>query len=497
MELILSVKHQKTTAFILGALASLGFAPFFVVPLVFICFVSIWLIADTINSYKKAALLGYVYGVGFFSAGFYWIGNALLIDVARFGFLYPITLLALGAFFGLFMILPFVFWHYFVRKNICFKIGAFAIVFVLMEYLRSFLLTGFPWNMLGTVLAFDARFIQLASVGGTYLLSLIVLILAGSIYACAKGFLKSGLFVFCVVSAFVVAFGFYRISTYQAQPSNIKIRVVQPSIKQSMKWDENELEKNLDTYIKMSQTKGLNNVQFVVWSETASAFDPRKSHYIQNKIKQAVPKNGYLVTGLIRYDDEMQKAYNSVSVINDQGNTVAFYDKYHLVPFGEYLPFSQFLPEWMSPIARVLSDLSSGEKLKNIDLNGVFKFGVLICYEIIFPDEVVNRNDKPMFLFVLSNDAWYGQSSGPYQHLVSAQMRAVEEGITIIRGAGNGVSALIDPMGRVVSSLELNQKGVFDVELAQNSTVETIYSKIKSVYIQGLLLVFLFVLFLL
>ena len=106
---------------------------------------------------------------------------------------------------------------------------------------------------------------------------------------------------------------------------------------------------------------------------------------------------------------------------------------------------------------------------------------------------MVNRNDKPMFLFVLSNDAWYGQSSGPYQHLVSAQMRAVEEGITIIRGAGNGVSALIDPMGRVVSSLALNQKGVLDVELAQNSTVETIYSKIKSVYIQGLLLVFLFV----
>ena len=130
----------------------------------------------------------------------------------------------------------------------------------------------------------------------------------------------------------------------------------------------------------------------------------------------------------------------------------------------------------MRPIANLFSDLSAGEKLKNIDVNGVFKFGALICYEIIFPDEVVNRKDKPSFLVVISNDAWYGNSFGPYQHLASAQLRAVEEGVTIVRSAGSGISALISPMGEIIDSLDLNKKGILDVFLPRYAKVPTIYA---------------------
>ena len=163
-------------------------------------------------------------------------------------------------------------------------------------------------------------------------------------------------------------------------------------------------------------------------------------------------------------------------MLDDKGNTVAFYDKNHLVPFGEYLPLRQFLPDWVRPIANQMADFASGEKYKILDVKGLPKFGVLICYEVIFPDKVLNRNEKPQFLIVLSNDGWYGKSSGPYQHFVSAKMRAVEEGITIIRSANNGISALIDPLGRTLKSLDMNERGILDIDLPQNLSIQTIYS---------------------
>jgi len=326
---------------------------------------------------------------------------------------------------------------------------------------------------------------------GAYGLSFVALVLAGAIYAFCKGLKKSGVVVFCAVSVFLIVFGLVRLEKYDNAPSDVKIRLVQPSIEQSVKWDEDALTDNFLEHIKMSHAQTLNGVQFVVWSETASPFDPRWSTFVRAQIKQAVPEGGYLLFGLIRYDEESNKAYNSMSVIDEDGQTVAFYDKHHLVPFGEYVPLRRFLPNFVRPIANVFSDLSVGEKLKNIDVNGVFKFGALICYEIIFPDEVVNRNDKPSFLVVISNDAWYGKSFGPYQHLASAQLRAVEEGVTIVRSAGSGISALIGPMGEIIDSLGLNKKGTLDVFLPRHAKVPTLYALLGGKCVQLIMLVVL------
>ena len=494
MALTIGMKHQKTAVFAAGALASLAFAPVFALPLFWASMVFVWLLCDNVKTYRRAATICYLFGFGFFMCGFYWIANALLVDAKTFGALYPVALFSLGGFFGIFMIVPFLLWHFFKNDGVWIKVLAFSASFVLMEYIRSFLLTGFAWNMLGTMFAFSALTIQFASVFGVYGLSFVALVLAGAVYAFCKGLKKSGMAVFCGISTFLVVFGFVRLEKYDNAPSDVKIRLVQPSIAQSMKWDEDTLTDNLMEHIKMSRAQPLNGVQFVVWSETASPFDPRRSAFVRAQIRQAVPEGGYLLFGLIRYDEESKKAYNSMSVIDEDGETVGFYDKHHLVPFGEYVPLRRFLPNFVRPIANLFSDLSAGEKLKNISLNCVFKFGALICYEIIFPDEVVNRKDKPSFLVVISNDAWYGKSFGPYQHLVSAKLRAVEEGVTIVRSAGSGVSALIGPTGEVIDSLGLNEKGILDVFLPFNPQVPTIYAVLGGKCVQLIMLAVLFAL---
>ena len=471
------IKHQKTALFIAGILASFGFAPVYAVPVFALFLLFALLICDEAQDLKQAAKIGYVFGFGFFCGGFYWIANALLVDFVTFGWLYPFALVAPGAFFALFLILPFMVWHFLKNTTPWCKILSFASIIVLMEYVRCFLLTGFAWNMIGTMFGFSDILLQSASIVGTYGLSFLMTIMVLCLYAGIQKKYISAVAVFLLISALMTAFGMYRLKN-DDKPSDIAVRIVQPSIAQTLKWDQESLEDNLMDYINLSRKDGAENVRFVLWGETATAFNPADSAYYQMLIKKAVPKNGYLMTGLLRYDEQNDALYNSMSVIDDEGQTVAFYDKNHLVPFGEYIPFRKFLPSWVSPIANQMADFAQGEKYKTIELTGLPKFGALICYEVIFPDEVINRRDKPQFLIVLSNDGWYGKSFGPYQHLLAAKMRAIEEGVTIVRAANNGISAVINPFGQIKTFLGLNERGVLDVNLPQKLSVSTIYAHI-------------------
>ena len=485
---VADIKHQKTMLFLLGVLGAFGFAPVYAWPLFVFSLTVAFLAADEAENLKQAAIRGYVFGFGFFGAGFYWIGNALLIDILSFGWLYPIVLSASGAFFGLFWVVPFVFWRYLDKNRPWAKVLGFASVFVLCEYLRSFLLTGFPWNMLGSMFGFSLILLQTASVFGVYGLSFLVLLITGAVYAFIQKRKKSACFVIGVVLALMTGFGFWRLKNIETTDSQIKVRLVQPSIAQSLKWDRAALEDNLNTYIQMSRQDGLKDVNLVVWGETATIFNPEESIYYRNLIRQAVPENGYLATGLLRYDEKNGALYNSFSVIDRFGQTVAFYDKNHLVPFGEYIPFRKYLPSWVRPVANQIADFSRGEKFKVLSVNGLPPFGALICYEVIFPDEIINRQNKPAFIVLVSNDGWYGQSFGPYQHFEAARMRAVEEGITIIRSANNGISAVISPIGAVKGRIGLNVKGIQDAYLPKKTGVETIYGRIGGKGVQCLML---------
>lgn len=162
-------------------------------------------------------------------------------------------------------------------------------------------------------------------------------------------------------------------------------------------------------------------------------------------------------------------------IINKQGEIENYYDKAHLVPFGEYIPLRRFLPEWIKPLTNTVANFEAGPGPRTITLGSYPPFGVLICYEIIFPAEITNSNQRPEWLINLTNDAWYGDSAGPRQHLIATRLRAAEEGLSIVRVANSGISAAIDPLGRIIGQIPLNQSQILDVSLPSKLSTKTIY----------------------
>ena len=247
-----------------------------------------------------------------------------------------------------------------------------------------------------------------------------------------------------------------------------------------MKWDKASLENNFLEYIRLSKSQPLDNIDFVIWGETATPYPLDIETQYRELITEAIPPKGYLITGLVRYEFENSYNYhplNSMFILNKQGEIIDFYDKSHLVPFGEYIPLRRFLPDWIRPVTQTISDFKPGKPHKLFHLKNYPTFGALICYEIIFPAQIIDRSNKPQFLVNLTNDGWYGDSAGPHQHLVSTQLRAIEEGITIIRVANTGISTVISPFGKFSPKLQLNQKGILDVSLPQKLSTDTLYGK--------------------
>lgn len=475
------LQYKKTLALLLGAISVCSLPPYYVFPILFFSLSSLLLLLIKTDKPKTAFAIGYWFGFGFFAVGLSWVGNALLIDAKAFGWLYPITLAAAGGFFGLFIAVPAYFSFFF--KNAYAKFFAFSAFWVLSEWIRSFILTGFPWNLLGSVLAFSPQTIQSASVIGTYGLSLLVLMICMSpalaFYYRTKTSLALSSAVTVGFAALICVYGSIRLQHYpEEQNSGYTVRIVQPSIPQSMKWDYASLNDNFNDYIRLSKSEGLDKADFVIWGETASPFALDMEPGYRSLITEAVPENGYLITGLVRYEFDSYNNYqplNSMFIINKAGEIVDFYDKSHLVPFGEYIPLRKYLPSWVRPITNTIANFKAGEGPKTFKLGTYPPFGALICYEVIFPAQVVNKQKKPDFIVNLTNDGWYGISAGPYQHLVTAQLRAVEEGVTVIRAANSGISAVISKTGNIIASLPLNYSGILDTQLPKHLKTTTVY----------------------
>jgi len=430
-------------------------------------------------------MCGYCFGFGFFACGLFWINNALLLDLPRLGWLIPLSFMGSGLFFGLFVAIPALFCYH---KNIYAQILAFAAWWVLFEWIRSFIFTGFPWNLLGSVLAFEPAGLQLASVIGTYGLSLLVIILCSLPAALftdtnKKRSIIANLALLPFLAVLIWGYGFYRIHSLAPEsPSELQIRIVQPAIPQQMKWQEEALFENLQTYIRLSQENLPANTKLIIWGETATPFPISVEPHYLDYLTQAVPPSGYLITGLFDYavkEDEW-KPLNAMATIDTNAKVAAYYKKSHLVPFGEYIPFRKWFPKSLRPVTNVISDFGSGNGVETIHLPEIPPFGISICYEIIFPAEIVNQNDRPQWLINLTNDGWYGLSAGPYQHLTAARLRAVEEGLTIVRAANSGISALISKTGAILNKLDLQQSGQLDFYLPQVPAIHTVYGKYQN-----------------
>ena len=492
-------KHKNMWCFFLGSMAVCALPPFYIFPLLVVALSFFMTFLQRAESKKSAFALGYAFGFGFFSAGLSWIINAVMIEPEETGWLAPVIYLASGAFFGLFCAFPALFSFKF--KNIYAKIIVFAASWTIFEWIRSFFLTGFPWNLLGTSLAFSNELIQFASVCGTYGLSFLVVLFCCMPVALKKN-LKSFLIVALVMSAIAVgifSFGYYRLGKADKEPTEYKVRIVQPSIPQRLKWSRDSVAQNFAKYVEMSAQEGKDSVDFVVWGETASPYNPKVLPEYVGEFMKAVPQDGYLLFGVLDYEllqgDYLHK--NSMLAMNSSGEVVDSYDKMHLVPFGEYIPFRKYLPDAIRPVTNIIGEFKAGEEHKVIKLSdNKPAFGALICYEIIFPAEITDAQNRPEWIALLTNDGWYGMSMGPYQHFVAARMRAAEEGLPIIRSANSGISGIIDSYGRTVQKLDLYEDNILDGYIPK-AIAPTIYSQFSNILVLVICLVLMLVILLL
>lgn len=462
-------RFYKLSALAAGALSVLVFAPYFQVWVGVITFSILFYLLSQAKKVRQALAIGYWFGFAHFALGFAWVGNALLIEPERFGWLYPITLIAAGGFFGLFVLLPS--YMSFKGQDVWSKWLLFISGWVITEWLRSFILTGFPWNLLGYSLAFNLEIIQSAALGGTYLTSLIAIAVytLGGVYLAQRD--KKMLTVVALLGLIIVGgvffWGSYRLSKTEIKPMDKVVRIVQPSIPQTMKWSKTEAENNFAQYMDMSFEGSEKNPDLIVWGETASPFmlDRDEGHLKQLSVK--LQPNSILLAGMVsyQYNGGAYRPHNSMIMINDKGNILGFYHKSHLVPFGEYIPLRKYLPQFVQPVANAIGEFGHGNGPETFGLENGLKIGAAICYEIIFPHQIVDEKHRPDVLVNLTNDGWYGNSAGPYQHWVATKFRAIEEGISVIRAANNGISGVIDPLGREKGVLGLNAKQISDVIL--------------------------------
>jgi apolipoprotein N-acyltransferase len=473
--------RRALMAFLAGALAVLAQAPF---DLFAVCFVSfpilVWLLdgatgepsAGVLRRVAPAFAAGWWFGFGYFIAGLWWVGNALLVDAENFAWALPLAVVALPAalaiFYGLAAAVARCFWSDDIGR-----IFALAFAFGLAEWLRTTLFTGFPWNAIGYA-AMPAPFLmQSASLVGVLGMNVLaVFVFALPALLAARRHLRLGLLLGALLVALHAGFGFYKLSRQEPSgDSRLAMRIVQPSIEQNQKWDAAVGDRIFATYLSLSSSpvrEGKESPELVLWPETALPFLLTERPDALAAIGDMLQEGQILLAGAVRAEGpprgENARYYNSIVAINDRGELIGALDKVHLVPFGEYVPFESLLSRLgIEKIVALPGGFSAGAQQRPITLPGGLRIFGLICYEVIFPGNAGLSADSVDLIVNVTNDAWFGDTPGPYQHFRQAQIRAAETGLPLIRAANNGISGAIDSSGRVVDALALNSVAALDV----------------------------------
>lgn len=484
---------RRLVALAAGAFSALALAPIYAAPILFLTLPVLVLLIDGavvagprgIRRLRPAAVTGWWFGFGYFFAGLYWVGIAFFAEGrSELVPLMPFAIAGLAAGLALFTALGTLIARLLWSDSPT-RIFALAVGLGASEWLRGHVLTGFPWNLLGQAVAFTDVTAQGASVVGIYGLTFagIAVFAAPALLADERGrrpwlrWLTVALVT--ILTAADIGWGVYRLSgaapVGQAVLADARIRIVQPNIDQAAKWSPEKKQDALDRLTTLSdrktdpQTLGAISFSEIVWPETALPFFLTEEPEALARIADLLSPGTILLTGAPRVEpaddlgDGGRRYYNSLFAIDDTGAIRAAYDKVHLVPFGEYMPFSAVLRRLgIGELFRGIGGFSPGPRRNLIALAGHPSFSVLICYEAIFSGEVLPESGRPDYLVNITNDGWFGHSSGPHQHLDATRMRAIEEGLPVVRAANTGISAIIDAYGRTVASLPLGEEGVLD-----------------------------------
>lgn len=442
--------YRNLTLVALGAIAGLGQAPWDAWWATIASFALLLAFFQSVPGNKRAFATGWVYGFGYFATTLHWIVEPFLIDMAATGWMAPFALILMASGAALF-------WGVAAWLASWLGTGAFGLVMtiVLAEITRSLILTGFPWALVGHIWI-ATPVAQIASVVGPHGLTLIALGLAWSLAALAqrKWWAIAGPLV-------VTAVWFFGMIGPAPTYDGPVVRLVQPNVPQADKWDP---EKRVFYFNQMIEMTGAApRPDLIVWPETAV---PTLMDYAQptldeiSEAAQGVP----LITGINRSNG--RRYHNSFVVLGQGGVVDRIYDKAHLAPFGEYIPGGEWLLKFgINGLAASQGRaFTPGGVQPLVDLPGIGAARALICYEGIFAEEIGTR-DRPRVMILITNDAWFGQGAGPRQHLAQAQLRAIEQGLPMVRVANTGISAMIDGKGRITDRIPLGVRDARDVPL--------------------------------
>jgi apolipoprotein N-acyltransferase len=442
-------------AAVLGAIAGLGFAPLNLVP-AFALGISglVWLGAEA-PSRRTAFAVGWWWGLGHFAVNSYWIAESFLIDAQRFGWMIPPVLGGLAAYLALYPALATLAFRALPRPLSIAGIGAFAAFWTIAEWLRGHVLTGYPWDLAAYIWSGSDVMMQSAALWGSWGLGFVT-IFALSLPALfvlmnLRVARDAAIGVAVVITALYLG-GAWRLSnaapmSIEAGAAAARVRIVQPNIAQTMKIDSGSRLQQIQTLMGLTlETPDFDKVRAVIWPESAVNYLLDRDPELRGFVAQAAPPGGVLITGAPRGEPAagpLERIWNSLAVIDRQGQILGTADKFHLVPLGEYVPFRGIFP-FINKLTPGSMNFTPGPGPRTLHLDGLPSFSPLICYEVIFPGAVTDSGDRPDVLVNVTNDGWFGTSTGPSQHFATARFRSVEEGIPMLRAANTGISGVID-----------------------------------------------------
>ncbi len=442
-----------------GLLAALALPPLYLLPVLLLAMPALLLLIDGARGPFVAARRGWWFGFGLNLVGLYWITEAIMIEAARFWWCVPLAVPALAATLALFI--GFATGVARLAPPGWKRLVGLGGAWVLGDLARQFIGTGFPWNPLGSVwelpgVAGDVL-IQPAALVGVHGLTLATVLLAG-LPLLGWGFRLAGV----AVLAAWVAFGLVRTAGPLPPAPGVTGVLVQGDVAEGQKWSpllaRDIFERYLDLTVEGVRQAGPGR-KVVIWPETASPYLLGDEPAARQAIAEATGGNPALV-GSVRFDAR-GRPRNTLYALEPDGTVAALYDKWHLVPFGEYQPDWFPLPIQIVPGG----GFAGGPGPRTLRVPGVPPFAPLICYEAIFSAEVVDEAARPDWIVNVTNDAWFGNSTGPRQHLAAVRMRAVEEGLPVLRAANTGISAAVDARGHELARIGLDRPGVLVVGL--------------------------------
>lgn len=467
-------------AFVAGAVAASGLPPFDLWPLAFLgfsAFLALLEIAKRVN-WRSGFGTGWLFGLGYFAVAFHWIGFAFLVEAATYLWMMPFMLGILAGGMAIYWGLAAWAakrWGGSGLQLVLFFAGAIGAA----EWLRGHLFTGFPWAAPGLLVDGMGGTAQLAALVGMPALTVLVVLWAGLPYAVLREhgrWVRLATLTLAALLPLVWIWGNVRLAEAgQEMVPGVSFRIVQPNIPQQDKWRENNARLIFDTLMLLSSQptadnpQGIAGVTHLVWPESAVPFLIDESPAAKAELQPLLGGRTALITGALRLNrkgDAEPDVFNSVIVFDGAAEPVGHYDKWRLVPGGEFLPLDWLLePLGFRKVVTTPGSFKAGPGPQTLALPGGLSAAVLVCYEMIFPDRLIDPANRPQLIVNVTNDGWFGRSTGPHQHLAQVRLRAIEQGLPVIRAANTGISAVLDPFGRYLQRLPLMEQGVIDSPL--------------------------------